>query len=933
MDEYIRVKGARDNNLKNIDCAFPKNKLIIATGVSGSGKTSFAFETIYKEGQRRYLESLSSYARQFIGDMGKPDVDSVEGLCPSISIDQKSGSKNPRSTVGTVTEIQDYLRLLFARIGTPYCKTHKIPIVPETIESMVEKVLKYEGSKATILSPIARREKGTFENTFEHFRIEGYSKVYVDNELLSLEDTIKLNKNIKHNISLVIDRLIIDKDDRTRLVDSFSLANKLSNGLVNVLLDDKELSFSSKHSCPECGFMIDDLEPRMFSFNSPNGACEMCSGLGVLKHINPDLLIYTDRTINEGALERWCSDGTLSMQQVYAGLDHFKVRRDVPYKDLTKEEKDIILYGSDETFSLVYKNQRAEYKLDNSRFEGVVNNLERRYVETQSNWIREWLDQFMVEDTCPKCQGKRLNEKALSVYVDKYNIDDLCSMSIEKLLDVIKALKLDETKKIISNMIIKEIINRLSFLKNVGLSYLTLNRASMTLSGGEAQRIRLATQIGSKLTGIIYVLDEPSIGLHQKDNEKLINAMKEMRDLGNTLLVVEHDIDTIKSADYILDFGPKAGVHGGEIVYSGTYENMINSSNTLTAKYLRNELKIDLPLERKKPLRGYISIKGAKCHNLKDINVDFPIGLITYVTGVSGSGKSSLVNDCLSKGIRKELYKSKDIPGVYKSLDKNTIDKLVIVDQSPIGRTPRSNPATYVGIFDDIRSLFAETIEAKVRGYNKGRFSFNVGNGRCEACMGDGVKKVEMNFLPDVYVECPECHGKKYNKDTLEIKFKGKTISDVLDLTIDEALEFFINQPKIYKTLKTLSEVGLGYIKLGQNSTTLSGGEAQRIKLAYELSRTIKENSLYILDEPSTGLHQDDVKKLLNVLNTINSKGATIIIIEHNLDMIKTADYIIDLGPKGGDEGGYIIASGTPEDVVMNPKSDTGRYLKDLLIK
>ena len=935
MDKII-VKGAKENNLKNVNCEIPKNKLVVATGVSGSGKTSFAFDTIYKEGQRRYLESLSSYARQFVGDMGKPNVESVDGLSPSISIDQGNGSRNPRSTVGTVTEIMDYLRLLYARIGVPICPHHHIPITPMSTDQMISEALKEEGKKAMILSPIVRGEKGTFENTFEHFRLQGFERVIVDGEMMLLDDEIKIKKNNKHTISLVIDRIVIKESDRVRLSDSIELALNLSDGLVDIELidDNKTLSFSSKHSCPICGFIIPDLEPNLFSFNAPIGACPECGGLGFKRHIDVDLLIpEKDLSVKEGCLKKWANEDTMSMISLLSFMKAFNIPDDVPFKDLTDEQKNLILYGSDKPFSYTYKARTTAsvYNINSSKFEGVINNFERRYVETSSRFIREWLEMYMVDDECPSCHSRRLNEAALSVYIDKYNISDLTFMSVDNLYKVLDSLELSERDKKISNMIIKEVKTRLEFLSNVGLGYLTLSRSSATLSGGEAQRIRLATQIGSKLTGITYVLDEPSIGLHQKDNRKLIDALKEMRDLGNTLIVVEHDTDTIKSADYILDFGPRAGIHGGELVFSGTYDELINNSDTLTAKYMRGDLKIDVPSVRKTPERGFISLKGAKCHNLKNIDVDFPIGLITYVTGVSGSGKSSLVNDCLSKGLQRELYNKKIVPGEFKSLDKSIIKRLILVDQSPIGRTPRSNPATYIGVFDAIRDLFAQTTEAKARGYTKSRFSFNVKGGRCDACEGDGVTRIEMNFLPDVYVECPVCHGKKYNQETLDVLFKGKNIYDVLNMTVDEAIDFFKNQPRIYNQIKTMQDVGLGYIKLGQSSTTLSGGEAQRVKLAYELNTQISDTSLYVLDEPSTGLHQDDVKKLLAVLDKIRDAGATIIVIEHNLDMIKTADYVIDLGPTGGDEGGYIIAKGTPEEISKIKTSDTGKYLKDLL--
>lgn len=933
--DYIKVKGAHENNLKNVDCEIPKNKLVVLTGVSGSGKTSFAFDTLFKEGQRRYIESLSSYARQFLGDLSKPLVESVEGLSPAISIDQRSGSKNPRSTVGTVTEIADYIRLLFARIGVPYCPHHHIKILPQTIDEMIERIFEHEQEKAMILSPIAKGEKGTFENTFDHLRREGYSRVVVDGNMMSLDDDIKLKKTVKHDIQVVIDRLLIDKEDRNRLSDSLELALKLSDGLAILKIDNEEIRFSSKHSCPDCGFMIPELEPKLFSFNAPSGACPDCSGLGFKRHIDADLLV-PDRSlsIKEGALRKWASADTMSMVSLLSFMKAMSIPDNVPFEELTSEQQNLIFYGSDKSFSYTYQSKSTEsmYKIASSKFEGIITNLERRYMETESGMVREWIESYMIDTACPTCQGKRLNEAALSVYINDYNFYDLTKLSIDNAYKAVNELKLNKREEFISHMIIKEVKERLQFLSNVGLGYLTLDRGAASLSGGESQRIRLATQIGSKLTGVIYVLDEPSIGLHQRDNAKLINALKEMRDLGNTLVVVEHDVETIMNADYIVDFGPKAGVHGGEIVYSGTYDNMLKTSDSLTAKYLRGDLKIEIPLERKKPENGYITVKGASCNNLKSIDAAFPIGLITYVTGVSGSGKSSLVNECLSKGIEKEVFNRKRFPGEYKSIEnKEAVKKIVIVDQSPIGRTSRSNPATYIGVFDDIRALFAQTTEAKVRGYDKSRFSFNVKGGRCEKCWGDGYTRIEMHFLPDVYVECDECHGTKYNRDTLEIKFKGLSIADVLNLTAEESLDFFKNQPKIKRKLQTLCDVGLGYIKLGQSSSTLSGGEAQRIKLAYELNKIVVPGSLYILDEPSTGLHQYDVDKLLKVLKIINDAGSTIVVIEHNLDMIKTADYIIDLGPEGGDKGGYIIAKGTPEEIEACPKSDTGFYLKKVL--
>jgi len=936
MDKIV-IKGARENNLKNIDIEIPKNKLVVMTGVSGSGKSSLAFDTIYAEGQRRYVESLSAYARQFLGASEKPEVDSIDGLSPSISIDQKTTNKNPRSTVGTVTEIYDYLRLLFARIGVPYCPKHKVPIKSQSIEEMVNKIMDFnEGTKIEIMAPIARGEKGTFKDLFEDLRKDGYSRIKVDGMTRDLSEDIVLEKNVKHIISLVVDRLVVNEKSRSRLFEAIELSCKMAGGkvLINVV-GDKEILMSENYACTECDYSLEELEPRMFSFNSPYGACPECKGLGVKLSIDPDLLIPNKNlSIKEGAVESFQSGETLSIyfRKLDSVCKYYNIDLNKPVKDFTKEEYNTIFYGSKDKIHFNVKTRSGSILKSYDYFEGIITNLERRYMETNSPSIRLWIESYMKESACPLCKGKRLSEKILNVFINKKNIYDITSLSIRNLVEFFDNIKLTKKEEEISFLILKEIRERLHFLQNVGLDYLTLARSASSLSGGESQRIRLATQIGSKLSGILYVLDEPSIGLHQRDNDKLINSLKEMRDLGNTLIVVEHDTDTMLASDYLIDIGPGAGTLGGYVVAAGTPEEVMKNKNSLTGKYLSGVLKIDVPKKRRKGNGEFIEIKGAEEHNLKKVNVKFPKGTLTCVTGVSGSGKSSLVNEILYKKLSSTIYKSKEIPGKFKSINGiDDVDKVVYISQDPIGRTPRSNPATYVGLFDLIRDVFTETKEAKLRGYTKSRFSFNVKGGRCEACQGDGVKKIEMHFLPDVYVPCDVCHGKKYNKETLNIKFKGLSIADVLDLRVDEALEVFENVPKIKRILDTMHDVGLGYVKLGQNAVTLSGGEACRVKLAKELQKRPTGKSVYILDEPSTGLHIDDIKKLLVILNRIVDNGDTVIVIEHNLDIIKVADYIIDLGPEGGDFGGKIVATGTPEQVSKNKNSYTGMYLKKYL--
>ena len=936
MDKII-IKGARENNLKNIDVEIPKNKLVVITGVSGSGKSSLAFDTIYAEGQRRYVESLSSYARQFLGATEKPLVDSIEGLSPSISIDQKTTNKNPRSTVGTTTEIYDYLRLLFARIGTPYCPTHKVPITSQSVEEMTDKVLSLEeNTKIMILSPIVRGEKGTFKDLLEDLRKDGYIRAKIDGEIIDLASDINLEKNKKHNISVAIDRLIIKEGIRSRVYDSIETSTKLSKGKVIIdVVDKEEMLLSENFACPYCDYSLEELEPRIFSFNAPYGACDDCKGLGVKYKLDIDLVI-PDRTksINEGAIKTINIDeeSSITRTELDCVSKKYHIDLDKPIKDLTKEELNIILYGSPDIIEFNYTAKNGNTRKTKDYYEGIITNLERRYIETKSSWIREWIEGYMREIPCPTCKSSRLKPSVLSVLINKKNIYEVSCMSIRDLKEFITNLKLNKEQQEISEIIIKEILNRLNFLINVGLDYLTLSRGAGTLSGGESQRIRLATQIGSRLTGVLYVLDEPSIGLHQRDNQKLINSLLEMRDLGNSLIVVEHDTDTMLAADYLIDIGPEAGENGGHLVACGTPEEVMKNENSLTGKYLTGKLKIEVPKSRRKLTGKYIEIKGAKENNLKNINVKIPLGSFVCITGVSGSGKSSLINEILYKKLASTIYNSKDKPGLFKEIKGiDELDKVVQITQNPIGRTPRSNPATYVGVFDDIRDIFTETKEAKMKGYDKGRFSFNVKGGRCEACWGDGVKKIEMHFLPDVYVPCEVCHGTRYNKETLQIKYKGKNIYDVLEMRVDEAIEFFANHPKVLHKLQTLKDVGLGYIKLGQSATTLSGGEAARVKLAKELQKKPTGKSVFILDEPTTGLHSHDINKLLVILNRIVDNGDTVIVIEHNLDVIKVADYIIDLGPEGGDLGGKVVACGTPEQITKVEASYTGKYLKTVL--
>ena len=938
MDEIV-IKGARENNLKNINLTLPKNKLIVMTGVSGSGKSSLAFDTIYAEGQRRYVESLSSYARQFLGGTEKPDVDSIEGLSPAISIDQKTTNKNPRSTVGTVTEIYDYLRLLFARIGIPYCPIHNKPIKSQSIEEMTNQILTLDiNTKIKVLSPIKYGEKGTHKDLLNGLRKDGYTKVIIDDTEYYLDEEIELSINKKHNILVVIDRLVIKENIRSRLYEAIELASKLSNGkvVINVIGSD-DIVMSEKYACPDCDFSLPELEPRMFSFNAPYGACPDCKGLGVNQNISVDLIIPDkDKSLMEGAIVawQWGDENNINFTQLQTVCKLYNIDMNIPIKDIDKKKLDIILYGTNEIIDFKYTSKNGGSRVTKAPFEGVVNNLQRRYIETKSNWIREWLEGFMVESECPTCKGSRLDSSILSVKINRKNIYEFTLLSIKDLYDFINNLKLNNEQIEISRLILAEIKSRLEFLINVGLGYLTLARMAGTLSGGEAQRIRLATQIGSRLTGVLYVLDEPSIGLHQRDNERLISSLKNMRDLGNTLIVVEHDTETMLAADYLVDIGPKAGTHGGEVIAAGTVEEVLKNENSLTARYLTGKEKIEVPLKRRKGNGKYLEIKGAKENNLKNINVKIPLGVFNAVTGVSGSGKSTLINQILLKAVSNYLYKSKEVPGKYKEIKGlENIDKVVNISQAPIGRTPRSNPATYVGVFDDIREVFANTKEAKVRGYDKSRFSFNVKGGRCEACYGDGVKKIEMHFLPDVYVPCSVCEGTRYNSETREIKYKGKNIYDVLEMRVEEALTFFENVPKVKNKLEMLKDVGLSYIKLGQGSPTLSGGEAARIKLAKELQKKPTGKSLFILDEPTTGLHQDDIKKLLKILERIVDNGDTIIVIEHNLDVIKVADNIIDLGPEGGDEGGKVVAIGTPEEVAKVKESYTGKFLVNELKK
>lgn len=935
MDEII-IKGARENNLKNISLTLPKNKFIVMTGLSGSGKSSLAFDTIYQEGQRRFVESLSSYARQFIGSMDKPDVDSIEGLSPAISIDQKSASHNPRSTVGTVTEIYDYLRVLFARIGTPYCPTHHIPISSFSNEQIVNKILEMPlGSRLYITSPVVFREKGEHKGIFAKYLQEGFVRAIVDGEMVELDHDIQLEKNKKHTIDIVVERLVLKEGVRSRVAEAVELAVKFSKGYVEVVCDEKTTFYSTVHACPECGYSLASLEPRLFSFNSPLGACPDCNGLGKKLTVSKDLVIEETKSLNNGCIIPYRNQekDNLTNLTIEQTCQFYKINMNTPFKDLPEEHKRTILYGSKDKIDFKMRSTSGRVHEKKDFFEGVLTNFQRRYVETNSDWIRDWIEGYMVENECESCKGARLNKSVLNIFINEKNMNDVCQMSIDEVLDWFKNLKLSEEKQMISKLAIKEITDRLLFLKNVGLEYLTLSRSADTLSGGEAQRIRLATQIGSRLTGVLYVLDEPSIGLHQRDNARLIQTLKEMRDLGNTLIVVEHDDETMRSCDYLVDIGPKAGIHGGEIVALGTPDEVIKNPNSITGLYLSGKMKIEVPSSRRKGTKKSIKIIGASENNLKNINVTIPLGKITCVTGVSGSGKSTLVNEVLYKNAYVKLYQAKKVsPGKVKKIEGlEHIDRIVHISQQPIGRTPRSNPATYTGVFDDIRELFSQTTDAKIKGYDKSRFSFNVRGGRCEACSGDGVKRISMHFLPDVYVPCEVCHGTRYQQETLDIKFKGKSIADVLNMTVEDAVQFFDAFPKIKSKLQTIYDVGLGYIKLGQSSTTLSGGEAQRVKLAYELHSKITDRTLYILDEPTTGLHVDDIKRLMEVIARIADAKATVIIIEHNLDVIKLADYIIDLGPEGGNRGGTVLFEGTPEDLVKQENSYTAQYLRPLL--
>ncbi|MBA4537550.1 excinuclease ABC subunit UvrA [Bacillus aquiflavi] len=935
--DKLIIKGARAHNLKNIDVTIPRDKLVVLTGLSGSGKSSLAFDTIYAEGQRRYVESLSAYARQFLGQMDKPDVDTIEGLSPAISIDQKTTSRNPRSTVGTVTEIYDYLRLLFARVGRPTCPIHHIEISSQTVEQMVDRILEYkERTKLQILAPVVSGRKGMHVKTLEKIKKQGYVRVRIDGEMYDLGEEIQLEKNKKHSIEVVIDRIVVKDGVSTRLADSLETALKLGEGKVIVdVIGEEELLFSENHACPHCGFSIEKLEPRMFSFNSPYGACPDCDGLGAKVKVDIDLVIPNkELTLREHALAPWEPTSSQYYPQLLEAVcNHYGIDMDIPVKDIPEHFLHKLLYGSDgEKIYFRYENDFGQVRENEIEFEGVVHNVERRYKETSSDYIREQMEKYMREQACPTCKGYRLKKESLGVLVGNKQIGEYTSLSITEAYHLFSHLKLTEKEMKIANLILREILERLSFLMNVGLDYLSLSRPAGTLSGGEAQRIRLATQIGSKLTGVLYILDEPSIGLHQRDNERLIHTLKNMRDIGNTLIVVEHDEDTMLAADYLIDIGPGAGVHGGEIISAGVPEHVMNDSNSLTGQYLSGKKFIPLPLKRRKPNDRFIEIKGAKENNLKNTNVKFPLGMFIAVTGVSGSGKSTLINEILHKALAQKLHNAKSKPGEHREIKGiEHLDKVIDIDQSPIGRTPRSNPATYTGVFDDIREVFASTNEAKVRGYLKGRFSFNVKGGRCEACRGDGIIKIEMHFLPDVYVPCEVCHGKRYNRETLEVKYKGKNIADILNMTVEDALLFFENIPKIRRKLQTILDVGLGYIKLGQPATTLSGGEAQRVKLASELHRRSTGRSLYILDEPTTGLHVHDIARLLKVLQRLVENGDTVIVIEHNLDVIKAADYIVDLGPEGGDGGGVIVASGTPEKVAQTPGSYTGQYLKPIL--
>ena len=934
---YISIKGARENNLKDVNLDIPRDQLVVMTGLSGSGKSSLAFDTIYAEGQRRYVESLSSYARQFLGQMSKPDVDTIEGLSPAISIDQKTTSNNPRSTVATITEIYDYLRLLFARAGTPYCPIHNIEISSQTIEEMTDVVMQLEErTRIQIFAPLTRGKKGQHKELLSNLAKEGYARVVIDGTMYDIEEVPDLEKNKKHDIDVVIDRLAVREGIESRLSDSLQVALGKSDGNVTVnVIDGEDLHFSENFSCPECGFTISELEPRLFSFNAPYGACPTCDGLGMKMSVDESLVVPdTSLTLNEGAIATWQPiSSTYYMQLLSQACEHFGIDMDTPFKDLPKKEKSLIFNGSPEMITFKFKQDNGVVREREMAFEGVLTNIERRYNESPSEFTRNVMSQYMREIECKTCHGYRLNDEALAVKVDGEHIGQTTEKSVKDALDFFNSISLSRQNEEIAKPILKEVNSRLTFLRNVGLDYLTLSRKSGTLSGGEAQRIRLATQIGSQLSGVLYILDEPSIGLHQRDNDRLISTLKEMTELGNTLIVVEHDEDTMLASDYLIDIGPGAGEHGGKVVAEGTPKEVMANSDSLTGQYLSGKRSIPLPETYRKPDKKRVfKIKGARENNLKNINVNIPLGVLNVVTGVSGSGKSTLINEILYKSLHQQLYKTKELPGKHDSVEGiEYIDKIIDIDQSPIGRTPRSNPATYTGVFDDIRDVFSQTNEAKVRGYSKGRFSFNVKGGRCEACKGDGILRIEMHFLPDVFVPCEVCHGKRYNRETLEVKYKDKSIADILQMTVEEGYYFFENLPKIKRKIKTLLDVGLGYIKLGQPATTLSGGEAQRVKLASELHRRSNGKTLYIMDEPTTGLHSEDIKNLLEVIQRLVDQNDTVVIIEHNLDVIKVADHIIDLGPEGGEGGGNILVSGTVEDVIDKEDSYTGQHLKKWL--
>ncbi len=940
MRDEIVIRGAREHNLKNVNLTIPRDKLIVFTGLSGSGKSSLAFDTIYAEGQRRYVESLSSYARQFLGQMEKPDVDTIEGLSPAISIDQKSTNNNPRSTVGTVTEIHDYLRLLYARIGIPHCPKCGRVIRRQTVDEVVEQVMAFgEGARVQIIAPAVRGRKGEHVKLLEQIQRDGYVRVKVDGEIYDIADVPKLDKKLKHTIDVIVDRIVVRAGAESRLAGSLETAFAFGAGLAKVEHNGEEQLFSENYACPDCGVSIEELTPRMFSFNNPYGACPTCSGLGALMKIDPALIVPNEElSLRQGAINvtGWQSSNTASIAGMYLAAlgDKYGFDMDTPFNKLSEQARHAILYGTgNERIHIEYRREFGEGSYD-SPFEGVIPNLERRYKETQSDYMKHEIEEYMANIPCPDCKGKRLKSESLAVTVGGMNIAQLSDMTVRHAREKLSALTLNKTEEMIAGRILKEIDSRLGFLISVGLDYLTLSRAAGTLSGGEAQRIRLATQIGSSLVGVLYILDEPSIGLHQRDNAKLIDTLKGMRDIGNTLIVVEHDEETMLNADYIVDIGPGPGEHGGEVVFAGTPEEIMTDEKSITGKYLSGREYIAVPAKRRETGENWLQIRGARANNLKNVNVDIPLGVFTCVTGVSGSGKSSLVNEVLKKTLLRDLNRARTRPGEHDEiLGIDKLDKIIDIDQSPIGRTPRSNPATYTGLFDLIRDVFAQTPDAKMRGYTNGRFSFNVKGGRCEACRGDGILKIEMHFLPDIYVPCEVCGGKRYNRETLEVKYKGKTIADVLDMTVEEALKFFAPLPKLARKLQTLYDVGLGYIRLGQSSTTLSGGEAQRVKLATELARRDTGRTLYVLDEPTTGLHTDDVKRLIAILQRLCDGGSTVVVIEHNLDVIKTADYIIDLGPEGGDMGGTIVCTGTPEQVAQNKKSYTGIYLKPMLEK